>query len=211
MQIVSSPAASEDRLLLCHAQLRGLPPHSPIAITGTTKPRHPEPESETVKINQIKHLEIRVLDLHFLNAWPREVNTKPGTQFGLEQRHLQIRTDKTVRDALAFRAKAAAVSREHLSRTHGFLEVETPLLFKSTPEGAREFIVPTRQKGLAYALPQSPQQYKQMLMASGIPRYYQFAKCFRDEDLRADRQPEFTQVSLYPRSVEMQRPYAHLK
>jgi aspartyl-tRNA synthetase len=121
---------------------------------------------------------------------------KPETIFPPEQRHLQLRNDSGLRTALAFRSKAAHIIRHELCDKQGFTEIETPLLFKSTPEGAREFLVPTRSPGLAYALPQSPQQYKQILIASGISRYMQIAKCFRDEDLRADRQPEFTQVDL---------------
>lgn len=141
----------------------------------------------------MSHLEIQVTSVRQLNQVPRDLIATADTVFPPEQRHLQFRTDQKLRQRLEYRAQVARLCRQYLTRV-SFQEVETPLLFKSTPEGAREFIVPTRQKGLAYALPQSPQQYKQVLMASGVSRYFQFAKCFRDEDLRADRQPEFTQV-----------------
>lgn len=110
-------------------------------------------------------------------------------------RYLQLRTP-FYQHALRTRSKAVNLIRNTLVEKHGFTEIDTPLLFKSTPEGAREFLVPTRSADRFYALPQSPQQYKQILMSSGFSRYFQIAKCFRDEDLRADRQPEFTQVDL---------------
>lgn len=145
------------------------------------------------QVNLISHVEIQADTIEPLNTFPPDMVAKCDTAFPPELRHLQFRTDHDLRRRIRLRTKVAAKIREGMINMR-FDEIETPLLFKSTPEGAREFIVPTRKKGLAYALPQSPQQYKQVLMASGISRYFQFAKCFRDEDLRADRQPEFTQV-----------------
>jgi aspartyl/asparaginyl-tRNA synthetase len=146
------------------------------------------------EVERIDWLIIKATSITALNEFPPTIIAKNETNFPPEDRHLQLRTKHHLRHTIRLRSKAMAQTRKFMFMK-GFDEIETPLLFKSTPEGAREFMVPTRKKGMAYALPQSPQQYKQILMASGISRYFQFARCFRDEDMRADRQPEFTQVS----------------
>ncbi|RDW73372.1 putative aspartyl-trna synthetase protein [Coleophoma cylindrospora] len=139
-------------------------------------------------------VELKLESITCLSSFPKDIIFGEDSQFAPEARHLQIRFDKGLSSRLKFRSEVTKHLREAFPID--FTEVETPILFKSTPEGAREFLVPTRRPGFAYALPQSPQQYKQVLIASGIHRYYQFARCFRDEDLRADRQPEFTQLDI---------------
>jgi aspartyl-tRNA synthetase len=197
VQLVSTPTKGVDGSDSPHVTLRGLQEHSPVAINGTIKARKaPSGKDDETRVGLITSVEVKVDNITPLNSFPNDIIMSKDTVFPPEQRHLQIRNDPAVRNALAFRSKAARIVRNELCEKHDFTEIETPLLFKSTPEGAREFLVPTRTPGLAYALPQSPQQYKQILMASGIPRYVQIAKCFRDEDLRADRQPEFTQIDL---------------
>ncbi len=143
-------------------------------------------------------IEIQVSALEVLNAaktppFTIEDETDGGEDLRMKYRYLDLRRN-LVRNKLALRHRLGLETRKYLD-AQGFLEVETPYLIKSTPEGARDFVVPSRMNpGQFYALPQSPQTFKQLLMVSGFDRYYQIVKCFRDEDLRADRQPEFTQI-----------------
>ena len=175
-----------------HETLKNAKIHTPLVLRGRLKKRDAAAPSRG-SYSKIMTREIELLDVQVLNEFPRDINM--NQVFPPELRYLQLRADLELRRAIAFRSEVAAACRNWLQTENGFVEIETPLLFKSTSEGAREFLVPTRQKGFAYALPQSPQQFKQMLMASGFSKYFQLARCFRDEDLRADRQPEFTQVS----------------
>ena len=143
-------------------------------------------------------IEIRVTHIEVLNSskvppFTIEDNTDGGDDLRMKYRYLDLRRN-IVRESLQLRHKMAQQTRVYLDSLN-FIEVETPVLIKSTPEGARDFVVPSRMNpGEFYALPQSPQTFKQLLMVSGFDRYYQIVKCFRDEDLRADRQPEFTQI-----------------
>ena len=146
---------------------------------------------------------LTVLNESVLPPFTIEDETDGGEELRMKYRYLDIRRNP-VKDKLIFRHKIAQKVRNYLSE-QGFIEVETPVLIKSTPEGARDFVVPSRMnEGQFYALPQSPQTFKQLLMVGGMDKYFQIVKCFRDEDLRADRQPEFTQIDCEMAFVEQE-------
>ncbi|KAI5927324.1 tRNA synthetases class II-domain-containing protein [Camillea tinctor] len=196
VQIVSRWETEGSLQHRAHMALRAIPAYSPVSVTGileaSDKPPGTRPHPD---MKESKSWDLRLQKIQYLNTFPKNIIVSKDAVWPPKSRHLQIRFDPLLRDRLQFRNRVTSLLRKCL-QSRRFTEVETPVLFKSTPEGAREFLVPTRKQGYAYALPQSPQQYKQTLMASGITRYYQFAKCFRDEDHRADRQPEFTQLDL---------------
>ncbi|MBU2881645.1 aspartate--tRNA ligase [Psychrosphaera sp. B3R10] len=166
-----------------------------IKLSGVVRAR---PESQANKDMATGEVELYVKDLEILNASapvPLDFNQDNSEEQRLKYRYLDLRRP-VMNQRLQFRSKVTSAVRRYLDDA-GFLDMETPILTKATPEGARDYLVPSRtHKGQFFALPQSPQLFKQLLMVAGFDRYYQIVKCFRDEDLRADRQPEFTQIDI---------------
>ena len=174
-----------------------------IGIKGVVVQRPLDAVNESMVTGEIDVVVSQIDIFNEADAMPFDVNDRNSANedHRLKYRFLELRT-KDLQKNMFIRHKAAFAVRDHMSK-NGFIEVETPVLMKSTPEGARDFLVPSRlHQGKFYALPQSPQTYKQLLMVSGFDKYFQIVKCFRDEDFRADRQPEFTQIDIEMSFVE---------
>ena len=193
IQVVFEEGSTDKALLEKAAKLRS---EFVVAIVGTVEKRSGAVnENLATGAIEIKPEELRILSESETPPFPIEENSKTKEEVRLKYRFLDLRRPDIQRN-LMMRSRVATLARQFMAK-EGFLEIETPFLIKSTPEGARDYLVPSRiHPGSFYALPQSPQIFKQLLMCSGYDRYFQIVKCFRDEDLRADRQPEFTQMDM---------------
>jgi aspartyl-tRNA synthetase len=191
-QVVFRPEENAELAKKAHT-LRG---EDVIQVSGTVAARLPGTENPNLATGDIEIIPRELRILNRADPLPFPLDAEPQNEdLRMTHRYLDLRRPRLARN-LRIRHRAAKATRDYLD-SQGFVEVETPILSKSTPEGARDFLVPSRiMPGRFYALPQAPQQYKQLLMVAGVEKYFQIAKCFRDEDLRADRQPEFTQIDI---------------
>src|SRR6266436_1671695 len=191
-QVVFRPEENAELAKQAHT-LRG---EDVIQVSGTVAARLPGTENPNLATGDIEIIPSELRILNRADALPFPIDAEPQNEdLRMTHRYLDLRRSRLARN-LRLRHRVAKATRDYLD-SQGFVEVETPILSKSTPEGARDFLVPSRiMPGKFYALPQAPQQYKQLLMVAGVEKYFQIAKCFRDEDLRADRQPEFTQIDI---------------
>jgi aspartyl-tRNA synthetase len=167
-----------------------------IQVSGRVAPRVPGTENPKLGTGDIEVIPSDLAILNRADDLPFPIDAEPHNEdLRMTHRYFDLRRPGMARN-LRLRHRIMKATRDYLDG-QGYVEVETPILSKSTPEGARDFLVPSRlTPGKFYALPQAPQQYKQLLMVAGVEKYFQIAKCFRDEDLRADRQPEFTQIDI---------------
>ena len=185
---------------------------SVISVTGKVRVRPDGTKNEKIDTGLVEVVAEQLEVLNHADVLPfsiddPEVAAKVNEELRLKYRYLDLRRPEMIHN-MRLRSRVATATRVFME-DQGFLEIETPTLFKSTPEGAREFLVPSRlHPGQFYALPQSPQQYKQILMVAGVEKYFQLARCYRDEDLRADRQPEFTQIDIEMSFIDREDIYA---
>ena len=185
---------------------------SVISVTGKVRIRPDGTKNEKIDTGLVEVVAEQLEVLNHADVLPfsiddPEVAAKVNEELRLKYRYLDLRRPEMIHN-MRLRSRVATATRVFME-DQGFLEIETPTLFKSTPEGAREFLVPSRlHPGQFYALPQSPQQYKQILMVAGVEKYFQLARCYRDEDLRADRQPEFTQIDIEMSFIDREDIYA---